>query len=148
MFSKTCEYAIRALIFIAQQSRKGTRVGIKEVAVEIGSPEHFIAKILQELVRKQLVLSYKGPKGGFFIDPDSDCTLADVVLALDGEKLFSGCGLGLEQCSEVCPCPIHAQFKKIRADFSEMLSNAKLVEFSAQLDRKATFLKTVKVSVR
>lgn len=146
MFSKTCEYAIRALIFIAQRSKRGERVGIKEVAESIGSPEHFIAKILQELVKKQLVTSYKGPNGGFFLEPNSSITLADVVLAMDGEKLFSGCGLGLENCSESCPCPIHYQFKKIRTDFSEMLRNAKLIEFSAQLDNKKTFLRSVSIT--
>lgn len=143
MFSKTCEYAIRALIFIAQRTKRGERVGIKEIADGIGSPAHFIAKILQELVKKQLVLSYKGPSGGFALDPSSECTLADVVKAVDGDKIFSGCGLGLDQCSESCPCPIHHKFKKIRTDFSVMLQNAKLVEFSEQLDKQATFLKTV-----
>jgi len=65
MFSKTCEYAIRAMIFIAQKSKLG-RVGIKEIAEAIDAPEHFIAKILQELCRKGLLQSLKGPTGGFY----------------------------------------------------------------------------------
>lgn len=59
MFSKTCEYAIRAMIFISQKSDEGVRVGIKEISKGIDSPEHFIAKILQNLSRKGLVSSYK-----------------------------------------------------------------------------------------
>ena len=71
MFSKTCEYAIRAMIFIAQKSEHGIKVGIKEISKGIASPEHFIAKILQDLSRKGLVQSAKGPNGGFFLDTSS-----------------------------------------------------------------------------
>lgn len=53
MFSKTCEYAIRAMIFVAQKSTDETRVGIKEIASGTQAPEHFIAKIMQELSRKK-----------------------------------------------------------------------------------------------
>ncbi|MCH5714809.1 RrF2 family transcriptional regulator [Niabella hibiscisoli] len=113
MFSKTCEHAIRAMIFIAQKSREGERVGIKDIAKSIEAPEHFIAKILQDLSRKNLVLSAKGPNGGFYHDQQSaQCTLADIVKTIDGDKIFSGCGLGLKQCSESHPCPIHHEFKK------------------------------------
>lgn len=61
MFSKTCEYAIRALIYIAQKSKDGNRIGIKEIASGIDSPEYFIAKILQDLSRKNFVQSAKLP---------------------------------------------------------------------------------------
>ena len=67
MFSKTCEYAIRAVLFIAQKSADGTKIGIREIAKGIDSPEHFIAKILQDLSRKGMVQSQKGPAGGFYL---------------------------------------------------------------------------------
>lgn len=142
MFSKTCEYAIRAMIFIAQQSKKGIKSGIKEIVQAIDCPEYFIAKILQELARRGLVQSVKGPNGGFYLDDDAfECSLADVVRAIDGDKIFSGCGLGLKQCSETRPCPIHNEFKKIRNEMRAMLSNAKLGEFTDLLEKKMVFLK-------
>lgn len=141
MFSKTCEYAIRAMIFISQKSEKGVRVGIKEISIGIDSPEHFIAKILQNLSRKGLVSSYKGPHGGFFLEKESNVTLADIVKAIDGEKLFVNCGLGLAYCSESHPCPIHNDFKKIRNNISDMLHNSKLSEFNALLGNNLTHLK-------
>src|SRR5665647_259783 len=67
MVSKTCEYAIRAMIFIAQKSKNGSITGINEIADKIGSPKYFIAKVLQDLVRKELVQSLKGPTGGFYL---------------------------------------------------------------------------------
>lgn len=142
MFSKTCEYAIRAMLFIAQKSKDGERVGIKEIAKGIDSPEHFVAKILQDLSRKNMVQSVKGPNGGFYHDKTSlKYSMADIVKIVDGDKIFEGCGLGLRQCSETHPCPIHHEFKKIRKDIKRMLENAKLGTFSEELEKQLTFLK-------
>lgn len=142
MFSKTCEYAIRAMIFIAQKSKDGRKVGIKEIAKGIDSPEHFIAKILQDLGRRRLLQSLKGPNGGFYLDAETlDCSLADIVKVVDGDKLFTGCGLGLKQCSESHPCPIHHEFKAVRKGVQQMLENAKLGEFTEELEKSLTFLK-------
>jgi Rrf2 family protein len=142
MFSKTCEYAFRALIFIAQKSRDGYKVGIKEIAKGIDAPDFFIAKILHELTKKKLVQSLKGPTGGFYLDkPSLQNSLADVVKAIDGEKIFSGCGLGLDYCSEAQPCPIHFEFKKVRQEIYKMLQDAKLGDLQEQLESKIAYLK-------
>lgn len=142
MFSKTCEYAIRAMIFIAQKSKRGNNVGIKEIAHGIDSPEHFIAKILQELVRKGLLQSMKGPNGGFYLDHERlEYSLFDIVKAVDGDNLFTGCGLGLKKCSETHPCPMHNEFKSVRKGIQMMLTKAKLGEFTKELEKSLTFLK-------
>ena len=142
MFSKTCEYAIRAVLFIAQKSADGAKVGILEIAKGIDSPEHFIAKILQDLSRKGLIQSQKGPAGGFYLDKASlNATLADVVRIVDGDKIFSGCGLGLKHCSETKPCPLHHEFKKIREQILHLLQTARLGEFNRQLEKNLFFLK-------
>ena len=142
MFSKTCEYAIRALIFIAQKSKDGSRIGIKDISAGIDSPEYFIAKILQDLSRKGFVQSAKGPNGGFYMDDANlEQSVADIVREIDGDKLFSGCGLGLKECSEDHPCPIHNDFKHIRQEIKDMLDNSKIEMFVKNLDLKLTFLK-------
>ena len=142
MLSKTCEYAIRAIMYIAQKSKDGEKVGIKAIAKGTGSPEHFIAKILQELTRKELLQSTKGPNGGFYLDNDHlKYSLADIVKAIDGDKLFIGCGLGLENCSEKKPCPLHDEFKVIRERIKLMLQTAKVGEFNEKLDLGLSFLK-------
>lgn len=142
MFSKTCEYAMRAMIFIAQSSLKEKRVGVKAIADGIASPEHFIAKILQELVKKNLLQSLKGPNGGFYLDAKlSKASLADIVMAVDGDNFFSRCGLGLKQCSEVKPCPLHNEFKKVRQDTLKMLENARLDVLVEEMNINGLFLK-------
>lgn len=144
MFSKACEYAIRAVVYVAQKSRHGGKVGIKEIAKGIGSPEAFLAKILQDLSRKELLLSVKGPNGGFYIDNRrSRVTLGEIVTAIDGDQLFVGCGLGLKACSEKNPCPIHDEFKMIRKRLQVMLDTTRVDEFNESLDKGLIHLKRV-----
>ena len=142
MFSKACEYGIRAMMYIAQKSKEGERIGIKEISKGIDSPEAFVAKILQDLSRKGLVMSIRGPNGGFYIDSKPQkITLADVVTAIDGNDLFTGCGLGLRACNEKKPCPIHDEFKAIREKLKTMLESAYVEEFTESLEKKLSFLK-------
>ncbi len=135
-FSKTCEYAIRATLFITRKTKTGGKVGIKEIAAGINSPEHFIAKILQDLRKFGLISSTKGPNGGFYSDERTgSLTLADIVKAIDGERIFSRCGLGLPACSEVNPCPLHDEFKAIRKQMHTTLHQVTIFEFSERLDQ-------------
>ena len=118
MFSKSCEYAFRATIFIASQSDKDTKVGIKEIAREIDSPIAFTAKILQILVKNNIVKSSKGVGGGFMILKEDlkKITLSQIVIAIDGNSFLYKCGLGLNDCSEDHPCPFHHKFKILKKD--------------------------------
>ena len=141
MFSKACEYGIRAVIFIVAKGRHGRKVGIKDICSEIGAPEHFTAKILQNLSRQELINSTKGPNGGFFIDENKNLRLIDIVRAIDGDKLFTGCGLGISKCSEEKPCPIHNEFKQIRDDLRNMLETTSVHEMTEDLDKGLVFLK-------
>ena len=142
MVSKTCEYAIRAMLFVAQKSKAGVKVGVKQVAKAIDSPEPFIAKILQDLGRKGLVLSAKGPTGGFYLDKAGfKHSLADIVYAIDGDKLFTGCGLGLKSCSAKQPCPIHDEFVAVRTQIKTMMQSATLGDYNASLELGEKYLK-------
>jgi Rrf2 family protein len=142
MFSKACEYAIRAMIFIAKKSAEGYTTGIIEIAKGIDAPQHFIAKILQELKRQGLVQSNKGPNGGFFIDdPKEKITLADVVRAIDGDRIFTGCALGLQKCNAKKPCPLHDEFKVIRDNIYETLHSFSVAHFNDELALGTKYLK-------
>lgn len=133
-FSKTCEYALRAVLYIASKSQNGQRVGIKEIAENINSPEHFLGKILQKLSRKGIILSAKGPNGGFYIDTNGlNRPLADIIIVLQGDDLFTGCGMGLSYCSESNPCPLHNEFKEIRKQIKHMLHITSIGAFNAEL---------------
>lgn len=143
MFSKTCEYGIRATIFIASQSYQDQRVGLKDIAKKIDSPEAFTAKILQILSKNNIVNSIKGVGGGFEIPKEtmSQIKLAQIVTAIDGDSVFTGCGLGLSQCSEDHPCPVHDKFKSIRNELAFMLENTNLEELALGIKSGDTFLR-------
>ena len=143
MFSKACEYGIRATIYIAVKSLENKRVSLKDIAKEIDSPEAFTAKILQVLSRDGIIDSAKGPMGGFEIDIKkmNKIKLSQVVSAIDGDSIYTKCGLGLKECSAKRPCPVHDQFKKIREDLQKMLETTNIHELSLGLKGGLTFLK-------
>lgn len=98
MFSKACEYALRAVLYIYIKGTDGARLGIPEIAKEIDAPIAYTAKILQTLTREGVISSIKGPNGGFFVDPQAKpVTLADIVKAMYGnEDVLHTCVLGLK----------------------------------------------------
>ncbi|MGG5507309.1 MULTISPECIES: RrF2 family transcriptional regulator [unclassified Myroides] len=134
IFSKTCEYALRAVLYIAKRSEQGYKSGIKEIAQEVNSPEHFLAKILQKLSREGLIQSTKGPNGGFYLEKeDFNRPLAEIVEAVEGKELFMGCAMGLSYCSETNPCPLHHDFKKIRDNLACVLKTTTIGQFNQGL---------------
>ncbi|MGV3538919.1 MAG: RrF2 family transcriptional regulator [Rufibacter sp.] len=115
MLSKTTEYALRAIVYIALSDAKGHRSGIKEIAKELELPTHFMGKILQDLVRKGVIASMKGPGGGFYLHrPASDISILEVVRTIDGLEAFKKCGMGMKECSDTHPCPLHNDIKQYR----------------------------------
>ncbi len=144
MLSKTCEYAVRATLIIAAETEQGNRISLREIARKIDSPESFTAKILQKLARNNIVDSLKGNGGGFFVSKEKliQVTLSDIILAIDGEALFKRCSLGLNDCSEIKPCPFHNQYKPIREQLKLALDSTSLADLVSGLVSHSTFLKT------
>jgi len=140
MFSKTCEYGMRAMIYIAKCSADGYMVGVEEIATETNTPKHFVSKILQILAKENLVASAKGPKGGFYLLPKK-VTLADIVIALEGKTFFTGCAMGLARCSEKNPCPMHHHFIIVRDQLTAALESNTLTEIVKSFDQKHLKLK-------
>lgn len=131
MFSKTCEYAIKTMVFIKTLESKGEHIGLKLIANEINSPQAFTAKILQRLVRAKLLKSVRGPHGGFRInDRHGPIYLRDIVVAIDGDALFNQCVLGFDKCSSENPCAVHHKFNSIRYDLETTLTETQLEEIA------------------
>ncbi|GAB3822051.1 RrF2 family transcriptional regulator [Pontibacter rugosus] len=128
MLSKTTEYALRAIVYIGMNDAVGHKVGIKEIARELELPAHFMGKILQDLVRKGVIASVKGPGGGFFLHrPASDISILEIVRTIDGLESFKRCGMGMKECSDKHPCPLHNDIKAYR-DHLLKVFNTKTVQ--------------------
>lgn len=143
MFSKACEYGIRASIFIAEQSLLDKKVSLKDIAKAIDSPEAYTSKILQQLSRSFIINSDKGPTGGFSMNKQEldNVKLSTVVTAIDGDAIYNGCGLGLKNCNEEMPCPAHGQFKIIRDQLKLMLETTLVKSLTMDFKDGLTFLK-------
>ncbi len=141
MFSKACEYGIRAVFFIAKQSHKGLRSNISEIAKAVDSPEPFTAKICQELARGKIILSKKGPNGGFYLKKDAEIKLSQIVKAIDGDQIFTSCALGLNSCSSANPCPLHNQFVDVRNGLKKMCENTLVMELAPEIEANEFYLK-------
>jgi Rrf2 family iron-sulfur cluster assembly transcriptional regulator len=143
MFSKACEYGIKATIYIAEQSIQNKKVSMKDVAKAIESPEAYTSKILQQLSRSNIINSDKGPTGGFSMGKQAldKVKLSTIVSAIDGDSIYNGCGLGLKKCNEKMPCPIHDHFKAIRNELKKMFETTTVKSLSIGLSNGVSFLK-------
>lgn len=135
MFSKSTEYALRAIIYLAQKSSVEHKIGITELAEAIDSPKSFTAKILQNLTRgNNLINSVTGPTGGFYLtDQAKKKSLLHVLTLLEDEGIITGCILGLKECSEKNPCPMHSEYKKIKPQLLNMMDHKTIAELAREM---------------
>ncbi|MDP3435303.1 MAG: Rrf2 family transcriptional regulator [Bacteroidota bacterium] len=144
MLSKAAEYAIRSMVYIWMMNQKGTRPGYRTIAIEVGSPEHFTAKVLQTMTRFKLIRAGKGRGGGFYFEnPEKELPVFEIIKAIDGNKFFSSCAFGFENCSCANPCPMHDEFMIIRNNYTEMVQKVtvqsmaeKIINGTASLNQK------------
>lgn len=115
MISKSCKYAIRACVFIASKIDEDIKLSVKEIAHEIEAPAAFTGKIMQTLNKRRIVTSLKGPYGGFYCEKfQLDTPILEIVNAIDGLAVFKECVMGLHQCSDDHPCPMHFEYSKTK----------------------------------
>ncbi|MBD3299348.1 MAG: Rrf2 family transcriptional regulator [candidate division Zixibacteria bacterium] len=125
--SSTCQHALRALICLAKHHDTGP-VLVREIARSANIPRPFLSKILHDLTRVRLVRSVKGPGGGFVLNRSPEqTTLAQVIEAIDGlDRAREDCILGLNECSDDAPCPLHEYWKVARARYLETIETVTL----------------------
>ena len=139
IFSRECEYALQAVLYLALKPAK-QMTSIKEMTERLDIPYHFLAKILQDLARKGLLRSLKGPTGGFALGlPPKELTLFRIVEAIDGADFKSKCILGFAECSGKDPCAVHEHWAKIRDDVYNMLIGKNIAQMAKDM-RKPEYL--------
>ena len=142
MFSRACEYAIKAMIYIEFESQHNqNNIKLNDIAEAIDSPMAFTAKILQKLRKHQLLESSVGAKGGFQHATGKEISLRDIIVAIDGEGIFKNCVLGLKQCSAEYPCPMHDEYARIRGEMEKTMHSSKLKDVAQKLLTKKIALK-------
>jgi len=143
IFSRQCEYALQAVVYLALK-KEGERVSIKELAKKLKIPYHFLGKIMQDLSRKGLLVSEKGPRGGFALAmPASQITLLQIVKAIDGDDFTRTCVMGFPECSGKHPCAIHAQWVTLRDGVHAMLVNKSIEQVAKEMRKPGYRIHTV-----
>ncbi len=112
MLSKTSEYALRAVVFLATRGRIPSSANV--VAEHTKVPRRYLHKVLQDLVAHGLVASRPGPGGGYELSRESsEIMILEVVNAVDPIKRIVQCPLGL--VSHESLCPLHKQLDDVYA---------------------------------
>lgn len=135
IFSRQCEYALQAVLYLALKPG-GEMTSIREMTKKLGIPYHFLGKILQNLTRKGLLSSLKGPTGGFALGmPAKNITLFHIIEAIDGDEFTKGCVLGFPECSSRNPCAVHDSWGILRDGIYSMLVRKNIAQMASEMEK-------------
>ena len=141
MFSRSCQYALQAILYITMHSKEKTAVSLKEIADSQQIPLHFLSKILQTLVKYKILTSIKGPNGGFSLNQSPKrLKLVKIVEIIDGLDIFDRCGIGFKTCSDKKPCPVHFEYKIVKEKTRELLNSKSLAELCEDVENGRSFV--------
>ena len=127
--SRSSEYAIRALTYLAQQDESAAYHLAREMAEHLEIPAPFLGKILQPLVTRGILDSQRGRNGGFRLaHPPGEVTLFQIVDAQEHLGRSRQCFLGQAECSDERACPMHSYWKDASELFLSRLANTTLAD--------------------
>lgn len=133
MLSKSCEYGLRAALYLASLDEEGY-VPISTISEELDISFPFLTKIFQKLNDADLLDSQRGPKGGVALTKPAEAVNPyDIVVAIDGEDLFEECVLGLPGCGDERPCPLHDRWAEERDQVRDLFRDTTLAELADKI---------------
>lgn len=131
ILSRTSQYAIQALIYMATQP-EGVPVLNRTIAEYLKVPPAYLAKIMQSLSRGGILYSFRGKQGGFCLREGGEKTdLMKILTLVEGPGLTENCVMGLKICSDSTACPMHEKWKPIKARIVELLEKQTLEKLAA-----------------
>jgi Rrf2 family transcriptional regulator, iron-sulfur cluster assembly transcription factor len=132
-FSKSFGYAVRSILYIALAKEQQRYVQAEDVALQLNAPRHFISKILKMLAKEQVLLSVKGPNGGFRLHQQAEqMPLLKIYFLTDGAKPFEHCVLRVTRCNAANPCPMHTQMSEVKERLKTILAKTTIADLLAE----------------
>jgi Rrf2 family protein len=111
---------------------RGAAILNRNIAESLGAPPTYLAKVLQNLCRGNLLYSYRGKQGGFCLQENGEkITLMQIVIITEGPGFTKDCVLGLKICNDKAPCPMHKQWYPIKTEIVKLLESQTLDILSA-----------------
>jgi Rrf2 family protein len=130
-FTKRADYGLMAIHYIALHEEFGA-VSAKRVAEQFHIPAELLAKILQKLAKRGLIVSHNGPKGGYVLGrPPAEITVGDVIRALEGPISIVSCLEEQSDCPQMSRCNLRRPVQKLQAAISELLDTMSLTELTS-----------------
>lgn len=130
LLSKSCEYGLRAMLYLTAL-KQDDFVPISRISEALDISFHFLTKTFQKLTEAGLLASQRGPTGGVRLARPADRIYPrDVLIAIDGTDLFTECVLGLPECGNEMPCPLHDRWATERARLESLFGSMSLAELS------------------
>jgi Rrf2 family protein len=137
MISKTSEYALRAVVFLAENPTVSRP--LQDIAATTQVPSGYLSKVLQQLVRAGILNSQRGLRGGFTLTrPPSDISVYEVVQSVDPINRIRECPLKLPEHKDEL-CALHRRLD----DVMEMVEHSFRLTSVAELLKKPTFPKAL-----
>lgn len=132
LISQACAMAFHAVMVLPEPGRKGST--IREMAADFNVSETHLAKVLQALARRRLVVSRRGPRGGFALAREASAIrMQEVFEAVDGAWRAETCLLGHSRCvRQGRPCCFEAITGGMSALFSRFLADTCLADVRSQ----------------
>ncbi|OGL08525.1 MAG: hypothetical protein A3F92_09540 [Candidatus Rokubacteria bacterium RIFCSPLOWO2_12_FULL_71_22] len=128
-FTKRADYGLMAIHYIAVNDGLGA-VSAKRIAEEFAIPPELLAKILQRLAKRRLIVSQNGPKGGYVLARRSNqISVGQVVRALEGPINIVSC-IEHSGCPQEERCTLRRPVQKLQAAISQMLDTMSLAELT------------------
>ncbi|WP_303318727.1 Rrf2 family transcriptional regulator [Flavivirga abyssicola] len=141
MLSNSSKYAIKAVLFLALNASEKKKVMVKDISKPINVPQAYIAKLLQPLVKEDIVSSSRGPRGGFYLDENNmNHSIMSIVNVIDGEKRLKSCLMSLKKCNEEKPCPLHNELSASRAQILNNLKSRTIKDLIKEVEAGNAFL--------
>ncbi len=141
MLTNSSKYALKAVLYLSLHSDRNNKLQVKDICEKIDIPKAYSGKLLQALAKRNIISSSRGPKGGFYIDEDNKKTsIMTIIDTIDGRKKIEACIIGLDNCNEENPCPLHNLFVSSRSRMIKIFEETTLEDMAKDLGSKDIFL--------
>jgi Rrf2 family protein len=117
-------------------------VQVEEIASKLLVPRHFMGKIMKKLAKEKILISTKGPSGGFMLNEHTlKMPLMELVNITDGVEIFDNCVLRAKECNSANPCPMHFQIESVKHNLKSILSDTTIGDLLEE--DKSEFIKSI-----
>ncbi len=140
MLTNSSKYALKAVLYLTLHSDQNHKLQVKDICEKIDIPKAYSGKLLQALAKRNIISSSRGPKGGFYVDEDNKKqSIMAIIDTIDGRKKMEACIIGLADCDEENPCPMHNLFASSRMKMIQEFEETTLDDLAKSLDSKELF---------